>query len=177
MRLGREASHSRQVIPSGSATLSPKRSPSLSRRSGARANSTRRKNVPPSGSVEYWSERTMLAPVSNRKRETLATMPGRSGQDISRRTSPGCAEDAVTAPRARSRRFELHRRVLELGDLTQVLDPGVDLAARQPLDPLGAEFLDAERGQGGPVGHGLAERGLARRAVEMAREVAHESAR
>ena len=74
-------------MPSGSATFSPNCSPSPSRLSGASANSIRRKNVPPSGSVEYWSERTMFAPDSYRKRETLATIPGRSGQEISRRSS------------------------------------------------------------------------------------------
>jgi hypothetical protein len=51
------------------------------------------KNVPPSGSVEYWSEATMLAPRSNRKPETAATIPWRSGQVISRR-----AVDAIARP-------------------------------------------------------------------------------
>ena len=43
------------------------------------------KKQPCSGCVEYWSELTMLASCSNRKRETAATIPGPSGQEISRR--------------------------------------------------------------------------------------------
>ncbi len=44
--------------------------------------------MPPAGSVEYWSERVMFAPASKRKRETAATMPGRSGQETSSRIVP-----------------------------------------------------------------------------------------
>ena len=62
MRLRSTESQMRQVMPNGSATASPKRSASPPRRSGASVNSTRMKKIPPSGSVEYWSERTMLAP-------------------------------------------------------------------------------------------------------------------
>jgi hypothetical protein len=43
------------------------------------------KKLPFWGSVEYWSELTMLAPCSNRKRETAATIPGPSGQEMSSR--------------------------------------------------------------------------------------------
>ena len=40
------------------------------------------KKLPPSGSVEYWSALRMLAPVSERKPETAATIPCRSGHQI-----------------------------------------------------------------------------------------------
>ena len=43
------------------------------------------KKLPFSGCVEYWSELTMFAPCSNRKRETAATIPGPSGQEINSR--------------------------------------------------------------------------------------------
>ena len=43
--------------------------------------------LPPNGSVEYWSEATMLAPRSNRKDETAATIPARSGHETTRRAS------------------------------------------------------------------------------------------
>ena len=49
----------------------------------------RMKKVPPAGSVECWSASRMFAPCSNRKRETAATMPGRSGQEISSRATCG----------------------------------------------------------------------------------------
>ena len=49
----------------------------------------RMKNAPPSGSVEYWSEVTMLASRAARKPETAATMPWRSGQEMSSRASMG----------------------------------------------------------------------------------------
>ena len=45
----------------------------------------RRKNVPPSGSVEYWSDWWMLAPCACRKPDTAATIPGRSSHLTSRR--------------------------------------------------------------------------------------------
>ena len=46
--------------------------------------------MPPSGSVEYWSEATMFAPASARKLATAATIPCRSGQETrSRATSVG----------------------------------------------------------------------------------------
>ena len=45
----------------------------------------RMKNAPPSGSVECWSEETMLASRAARKPETAATMPWRSAQEISSR--------------------------------------------------------------------------------------------
>jgi hypothetical protein len=48
-------------------------------------NSIRRKNVPPTGSLEYWSERTMFAPAAARKVETALMMPGRSGQVMTSR--------------------------------------------------------------------------------------------
>jgi hypothetical protein len=51
----------------------------------------RMKNAPPSGSVECWSEETMLASRAARKPETAATMPWRSGQAISRRASMDAA--------------------------------------------------------------------------------------
>ena len=47
----------------------------------------RMKNAPPSGSVEYWSEVTMLASRAARNPETAATMPWRSGQEMSSRAS------------------------------------------------------------------------------------------
>src|SRR5712691_1818784 len=47
--------------------------------------SVRMKKVPPPCSVECWSEWMMFAPRSNRKWETAATTPGRSGQEIKRR--------------------------------------------------------------------------------------------
>jgi hypothetical protein len=68
-----------------SATVNPKRSVKPSRRSGGRVNSTRRKKIPPTGSLEYWLSEMMFAPASNRKRETEATIPGRSGHEMSRR--------------------------------------------------------------------------------------------
>jgi hypothetical protein len=43
------------------------------------------KNVPCSGWVEYRSEVPMLAPRSNRKLDTAATIPGPSGKEMSRR--------------------------------------------------------------------------------------------
>jgi hypothetical protein len=48
-------------------------------------NSIRRKNVPPAGSLEYWSERTMFAPAAARKVETALMIPGRSGQVMTSR--------------------------------------------------------------------------------------------
>ncbi len=56
------------------------------------------KNVPCSGWVEYWSELTMFAPCSNRKRDTAATIPGPSGQEINRR-AVWSAPPAVFEPR------------------------------------------------------------------------------
>src|SRR3954452_22767018 len=50
-------------------------------------NAMRKKNVPPSGSVECWSEETMLASRSCKKREIAAMMPGRSAHETSRRAS------------------------------------------------------------------------------------------
>jgi hypothetical protein len=41
--------------------------------------------APPLGSEEYWWEETMLASRPNRKPDTAATMPGRSGQETSSR--------------------------------------------------------------------------------------------
>src|SRR5689334_18511439 len=75
----------RQVMPNGSATSSPNCSYNRPSLRSSRANSIRRKNAPPWGSVEYWSERTMLAPDSNRKRDTALTIPGLSGHEISSR--------------------------------------------------------------------------------------------
>ena len=49
---------------------------SLRASSSSRKNSVRRKKRPPVGSEEYWWEETMLAPCSNRKPETAATIPG-----------------------------------------------------------------------------------------------------
>ena len=45
----------------------------------SRKNSVRMKKRPPLGSEEYWCEETMLRLRSNRKPETAATIPGRSG--------------------------------------------------------------------------------------------------
>ena len=45
----------------------------------------RMKNVPPSGSVECWSELRMFASFSERNPETAATIPCRSGHETSRR--------------------------------------------------------------------------------------------
>ena len=53
--------------------------------SASGSNSMRMKKRPPSGSSECWSEETMFAPCAKRKPDTAATMPGRSGQEISRR--------------------------------------------------------------------------------------------
>src|ERR1700747_974617 len=128
-------------MPIGSAAFSPNCSARPSRRSGASANSMRRKNVPPSGSVEYWSERTMFAPFSYRKRETPATIPGRSGQEISSRSSPGAAALAVIEPCSRG--FERHRHVVELGEAAELLDADVDLGGGQALHAFSAELLDA----------------------------------
>ena len=50
-------------------------------------NAMRMKNAPPSGSVECWSEETMFAPRAARNPETAATMPWRSGHEISSRAS------------------------------------------------------------------------------------------
>ena len=58
---------------------------------------SRRKNEPPSGSVEYWSDSMMFAPCSKRKRETAATIPGRSGHDTSSRPMSGVRLRRVTA--------------------------------------------------------------------------------
>jgi hypothetical protein len=73
-------------MPNGSATASPNRSAKPSRSTVPSVNSMRRKNVPPSGSVEYWAERTMFAPALNTKRETAATIPGPSGHEITSRS-------------------------------------------------------------------------------------------
>src|SRR5579859_7428863 len=48
-------------------------------------NSVRMKKMPPPCSVECWLEWMMFAPRSNRKCETAATIPGRSGHEIRRR--------------------------------------------------------------------------------------------
>ena len=61
----------------------------------------RMKNAPPSGSVEYWSEVTMLASRAARNPETAATMPWRSAQEISRRASMGAG--GYGKPHARRR--------------------------------------------------------------------------
>ena len=55
------------------------RSASRASRPSGRKNSVRRKKRPPLGSEEYWCEETMLASCANRKPETAATIPGRSG--------------------------------------------------------------------------------------------------
>src|SRR4051794_29071385 len=96
-RLGIAVSHSRQVIPNGSATASPKRSPNPSRRDAASTNSMRRKNWPSSRPELCWSECTMLAPDSNRKRDTALTIPGRSRQEISSRRIAGLSASGGTA--------------------------------------------------------------------------------
>ena len=101
----------------------------------------------PSGSVEYWSERTMFAPASYRNRDTLATMPGRSGQEISRRS-----RDSATA-------HDVSRGAGECSNCVigpELSDARVDLAGGQPLDALGAELLDVVRGERRPVRHRLA---------------------
>jgi hypothetical protein len=75
------------VVASGLATCSSKSRSSSSRRarSPSRWNSIRMKKVPPSGSVECWSELRMFASWSERKPETAATMPCLSGHDTSSR--------------------------------------------------------------------------------------------
>ena len=49
----------------------------------------RMKNVPPRGSVECWSERTMFAPRRVEEARGRGDDPGRSGQEISRRVIGG----------------------------------------------------------------------------------------
>src|SRR3954470_3795208 len=73
----------------------------------------RRKNVPPSGSVECWSEETMLASRSNRKREIAAITPGRSGQETSSRAdaTSGLRSPAPQHPRRRARGDRVRRQV------------------------------------------------------------------
>lgn len=56
----------------------------------------RRKNVPPSGSLEYWPELTMFAPASARKLDTAATIPGRSGQETTSRVIGSAGSLAAT---------------------------------------------------------------------------------
>ena len=94
MRLRSPASHSRQVMSKRSATAEAEplgeALPPLARERELHPEEERA----PDGSVEYWSERTMLAPASCRNRDTAATIPGRSGQDTSRRivTCAACDE-------------------------------------------------------------------------------------
>ena len=69
-------------------------------------NSMRMKNVPPSGSVEYWSELRMFAPVSARKPETAATIPAGRARDEQPR-------DVLSLVRAKSRIRLRHGRMAE----------------------------------------------------------------
>jgi len=54
------------------------------------------KNVPSSGSVECCAESVMFAPHSNRKLETAATIPGRSGQTTTSRAESVPDSNSVT---------------------------------------------------------------------------------
>ncbi len=83
------ASAIRQFIANSPATTASFASTaSLRRGSSSRWNSMRRKNRPPSGSVEYWSDEMMFAPLSARSRDSAAMIPDRSGHEtISRATS------------------------------------------------------------------------------------------
>ena len=82
---------------------------SLCRCSSSRWNSIRRKNRPPSGSVEYWSDEMMFAPLSARSRESAAMIPGRSGHaTISRATS---APSLMTVELRASREPRRQRRL------------------------------------------------------------------
>src|SRR5215471_11809727 len=85
-RLSSAALVRRQRMENWSARAANRRSRSAARPlSPSRWNSSRRKNVPPNGSVEYCCDSVMFAPLSNRNWDTAATMPGRSGQVISSR--------------------------------------------------------------------------------------------
>lgn len=82
MRLARVSGQSVHSMTNGAATSSAK---AASSPSPPPTKAMRMKKVPPAGSVECWSEATMFAPRACRKPAVAATMPGRSGQEMSRR--------------------------------------------------------------------------------------------
>src|SRR4051812_43973839 len=84
VRLGTAASWMRKSIPNWAATSEANVSRNASSSTVERWNTTRMKKRPPSGSVEYWSDWTMFAPLRASSDETAATIPGPSGHVTSR---------------------------------------------------------------------------------------------
>src|SRR5215218_2036253 len=98
-------------------------------RSPSTRNSMRMKNVPPSGSVECWSELRMFASLSNRNPETAATIPRSSEL---RGVAPIRATTIDLGPRERSRPEGTSRDLLPGGDPVDARRRG--LRAAVPAD-------------------------------------------
>src|SRR4051812_44537835 len=153
MRLRRAEGHSDHSIANGSATSAANCARSGSAPPSPPTNAIRMKKAPPSGSVECWSDATTLAPRSNRKPATAATIPGRSGHAMSRRlsSSPAIAlrSGRGAAPGAAPRSPRRGR------------GPGERLERDQDEARLDDERHDAE-----PLPLGLLEGGQARGAAQ-----------
>src|SRR4051794_36495380 len=139
-RLARPASSRRQSIAKGSAT-SVANARTRSSSSACTVKAMRMKKAPPSGSVEYWSEVTMLASRAARKPETAATIPWRSAQEISSRAS--------IARRLRQRDVRL---------------PDASMQAAEEADLLGGRAVGVAH-EGREVGHLLGVERLGLRAA------------